>query len=107
MMAKQIDKDAIISGLQDTVQTMTGEINELRDSVSEWKALSNENYENGRAWKEQVDKAEHARKDSLAKERAAAELMLQAEKKLSFAEGYIAALKGDPYEKPVAEERGW
>lgn len=106
-MAKTVDKDSIIADLQAKIQSLTDDLDFSKRELERTDKRADENFKNGRAWKDAVDSAESARKDSLAKERAAAELRLEAEKKLSFAEGYIAALKGEPYEKPVAEERSW
>ena len=106
-MGKTIDKDAIISDLQNQVRALNDCIIEGERERKRIEERADENYKNGRAWKDAVDNAERARKDSLAKERAAVDAQMYAEKRLSFAEGYIAALKGEPYEKSALRGEGW
>lgn len=97
MPKKVVDKDRLIADLQDKVSELQQLINYQEREKKRAEDRADENYKNGRAWKESVDNAEKARKDALANERAAAERRLEAEKDLSFAEGYIAALKGIDY----------
>lgn len=106
MTKKPIDKDALIADLQEKISGLQRRLEQQERETKLAEDRANENYENGRAWKDSVDNAEKARKDALAKERAAVELQMVAEKRLSFAEGYIAALKGEPYQEPNLE-RVW
>lgn len=104
----RVDKDAIIAELQAKLRAQAGEIDDLERTIEAVKEDRDRNYENGREWlkhakeiKEQVEEAKRALFTvSAAKE--------EVERRLGFAEGYIAALNGEPYPRvdPDFEEVG-
>jgi hypothetical protein len=106
MTKKPIDKDALIADLQEKIFDLQKQLERSEGETKIADKRADDNYKNGRMWKDRVDASEAARKDSLANERAAREQRLTAEKELSFAQGYISALKGFSYPNPT-EEKAW
>lgn len=92
-----MDKDAIIADLQiklmdrDTeIENLKREIGALRERLDDAREDVKRNYDNGNAWKAKCEGHEGMIRT----------LRFQVEglsQKLNFAEGYISALKGDPY----------
>lgn len=111
MRKQPVDKDSIISGLQQQAVGLQAKIDELRGELAEVRAdhkrireTSDANYQSAVDWKKTAE--ERARQiEQFRKERAeVADQRQQAERDLRFAEGYIAALKGEAYQTPTASD---
>ena len=93
------DKDAIIGDLQGQIASLKDAVDYERGHREKETERADQNHKHGLQWKDAHDKLngliQHERRSA---SRAHDGLAL-AERRLAFAQGYIAALKGDDFPK--------
>lgn len=91
------DKDEVIAGLKAQIEVLSEALTNEQSATQAAHAQSIENFHNGNKWRDLVaderKKIERMQRDL----EAANEARRYAESQLRFAEGFILALKGEPY----------
>lgn len=90
--------DQKLTKLQEQVNALNEKLAWTENELALAEKRCNEHFMNARRWKEALDNSEKARNDAIANQHAHIESRIMAEKHLSYAEGFIAALKGEPYQ---------